>query len=185
MLTHAGLDVGHESFGSAGIASWVMTVEAEKTPWGPARNHLEFEHIFHQIRHPLKVISSAFMTEGVRSWGYIMSHLPEVHPEDPWLVKCAKFWYYWNLKAEALAEWTYRIEDLPDLWEEFEARLGLSLNPRGLSLIPKNLNDRHKKPPSRKTNITLTDFTWEDLEKALDPDLYQKIRNLAAKYHYL
>lgn len=162
-----------------------MAVKAQNTPWGPGRNNLEFDHIFHQVRHPLKVISSAFMTEGVKSWGYIMPHLPEVHKEDSWLVKCAKFWYYWNLKAEALAEWTYRVEDLPHIWKEFETRLGLSLNPRGLTLIPQNLNERHQKPPSRKTNTTFTDFTWEDLEKALDPELYQNLRDLALRYGYL
>ena len=34
-------------------------------------------------------------------WNYILSQIPEIRISDSHLVKCAKYWYYWNLKAES------------------------------------------------------------------------------------
>ena len=184
VLQKCGLDVGHERLGAEGISSWVMAVESIFSPWGPPRHNLKFKHIFHQVRDPLKVISSTYMTEGPQSWAYIIQHIPQIKWNDSFVVKSAKYWYYWNLKAAECAEWTYRVEDLEQVWEEFEKRLGKKLDRSAFSEIAKNYNRRDLKPLSRESNLLLEDFTWKDLKEELDPQLYENLRSLAKKYGY-
>lgn len=176
VLCHAGLDIRHEQIGKDGISSWVMVAPTEKTPWGPGRKNIHFTHIFHQVRDPLKTISSVFSTEPTASWKYIMDYIPQILPEDSKTVKAAKYWYYWNLKAAELAEWTYRVEDIREVWVEMEHRLGRKLDISALDCVPKNANTRGNH---------LRDFTWEDLKRELEPNLYRDIRALARFYGYV
>jgi hypothetical protein len=174
ILKGCGYKIGHELIKKDGASSWEMTVDHKKTPWGDSRSRYRFDHIFHQVRHPLKVIGSVYATEHRRSFEFFQKHIPEIKPEDSRLTQCAKYWYYWNLKAEAQAEWTYRVEELDSIWGELEARLGKKLDKNVLKTVPKTTNTRgvHQ------------DFTWKDLEQELEPDLYLKIRALAQKYGY-
>lgn len=176
-LKKCGYDIGHENdIGVKGLSTWLLAVKTDKPAWGPSWNDVGFKHIFHQVRHPLKVISSVHTTEPHESWEYIIANIPEMSWDDSHVVKSAKYWYYWNLKAESIAEWTYRLEDLDDLWNEFEFRLNITLNREIIANIPKDTNTRGKH--SRE-------FTWEVLEKELPSDLYENIRALALRYGYL
>lgn len=173
ILQECGLKIGHEKTQKDGVSSWYMCINTKHVPWAvDSRRRLQFAHIFHQIRHPLKVISSV-QTEGRPSWKYIIKHIPKIKWEDPEFVKCAKYWYYWNLKAQQQAEWTYRVEALDQEWEEFCRRLGKKLDRSKAKHVPHNVTARPH-----------TEITWEDLRLQLDPDLYQKIRELAQKYGY-
>jgi hypothetical protein len=185
VLQVCGLDVKHEAIGRDGCVSWTMAVESRETPWGPPRDgSVEFEHVFHQVRHPLAVISSVWTTEGPRSWGFIPTHVPKIRETDSIEVRCAKYWYYWNRTAGRLAEWTYRIEDLANVWPELCQRLGRKLDVRYLAVVSKTINARNTKPPSRVTNILERDFTWQDLRKLLKPRLFNNICKLAQRYGY-
>ena len=187
VLKKCGMDIGHETLGNDGIASWGMVVESEKFPWGLGRNGLEFEHIFHQVRDPLKSISSIYTTEGPKSWGFITSQVPEISLNDPYIVRAAKYWYYWNSMAEKLAEWTYRVEDIDTVWDEYERRLGMQLDRSIVKEVTPDVNSRNGKP-TRCDYISTgepTSFSWDDLKQQLDPELYENIRSLAKKYGYL
>src|SRR5262245_26173589 len=114
-----GLDVRHETPGGTGIASWLLTVPLDNVPargkfythYVPGLNQYRFQHIFHQVRDPLKTISS--IAQDFRgSWQFISDLIPEIDPYHHPLYNSVKFWYYWNLKAEKLAEYTYRVEDI-------------------------------------------------------------------------
>lgn len=173
ILQECGLKIGHEKTQKDGVSSWVMCINTKHVPWAvDSRRRLQFTHIFHQVRDPLKVISSV-QTEGMPSWKYIIKHIPEIKWEDSQIVKCAKYWYYWNLKAEQQAEWTYRVEALEQVWDEFCSRLERKLDRSKIMHVPRNVNARSH-----------TDISWEDLKLELDPVLYQKIRELAQKYGY-
>lgn len=187
VLQRSGFDIGHEYIGKDGVASWVMTVDAETTPWGPSRKNMSFAHVFHQVRNPLDVISSVYTTEGPKSWGFITSTIPEIKLSDSYLVRSAKYWYYWNLKGDELAEFTYRVEDIQNVWDEFEKRLGKKFDRSVLSTITNKVNSREMKPPRSDfdRSVGRAKFTWEDLKKELDPELYEKIQQLAKKYGYL
>src|SRR5271169_6495414 len=70
-LQKCGMEIGHENTKNDGVASWIMCTNAKHVPWGvDSRRRIKFAHIFHQVRHPLKVISSC-QTEGEPSWKYI------------------------------------------------------------------------------------------------------------------
>lgn len=173
LLQACKMKIGHEKTQADGVSSWIMCTEAKHVPWAvDSRHKTRFAHIFHQVRDPLKVISSV-QTEGEPSWKYILKHIPEIHPEDSQIVKCAKYWYYWNIKAEQQAEWTYQVEKIHEVWGEFCRRLGRKLDRSQLEIVPHNVNTR-----------THSELTWEDLKAKLDPELYHNIQQLAKRYGY-
>jgi hypothetical protein len=173
LLQACKMQIGHEKTQKDGVSSWVMCTDAKHVPWAvDSRHKIRFSHIFHQVRHPLNVIASV-QTEGEPSWKYILKHIPEIKKEDSRIVKCAKYWYYWNLKAEQQAEWTYQVEQIDQVWNEFCSRLGRKLNRSQLEAVPRNVNTR-----------THTEISWEDLKAQLDPELYDNIQKLAARYGY-
>ncbi len=110
LLKCCGFDIGHEKDGKDGIASWPMAVSDDESPWGPPSNDYEFENVIHQVRHPFKTISSC-LTISDKSWNYIKKHIP-INDSDSKIIMSAKYWYYWNLKAEGKAKFTYKIEDI-------------------------------------------------------------------------
>lgn len=173
VLRHCGLDVLHERDGNDGIVSWLMAARDFSTPYGPAYYNFRFKHIFHQVRDPLKSMSS-FTTESERAWNFVMKHTPQIKPTDSMIAKCAKYWYYWNKRAEAKAEWTYRVEDIQDVFEEMGNRLGLYLNPEAIHKVDTNVNHR-----TRDVN-----YTWEEVKANLAPEMYQKLIDLARRYGY-
>lgn len=175
ILQESGLSIGHEKMLKDGVSSWYLACNPQKTKRGANPNKVRFAHVFHQVRHPLKVISSVYRTEDRHSWNYIMKHVPEIKMQDSHLVKCAKYWYYWNLKAENEAEWTYRIEDIDTILDEFGNRIGKKIQQTALEEISKDVNTFGN--PKRE-------FTWEDLQKELPPELFEKIHTLAEKYGY-
>lgn len=175
-LGACGFELGHEWPKRDGLSSWLFASDCDVAPWGPQPDSIRFDHIFHQVRYPLFVISSVYTTEPPESWAYIMSQILDISPLDSQVVKSAKYWYYWNLKAEKKAEWTYRVEDFENVFEEFGARLGISLDLNAIKTVPKDVNTRG--PHTR-------DFTWDELKVELDSDLYENIRSLAKHYGYI
>jgi hypothetical protein len=175
VLKQAGLQVEHEFLAKDGCVSWLMAVDADYAPWGPPDNGIYFEHIFHQVRHPLLVISSVYTTEPKQSWDFICKHIPEIRAKDDHVVKCAKYWYYWNLKAEEKAEWTYQVEEIETILSHMSKRLKFPLSREILKCIPKTANHR---------GAYVHKFTWADLEAMLPPDLLSKVQTLALKYGY-
>lgn len=173
-LVANGLDVGHEYDAPFGIVAWTMAPDCDFSPWGPCSYDYHFDHIFHQVRHPLKTIASAG-NEPPISWNYIRQFIPEIEMDDPKIVKGAKYWYYWNLIAEKRAEWTYRIEEIENEVFEMSTRLGVNLEPALLQNIPTNTNTRGY------TDV----YTWEDLKQAVDEDLYYSIIKMAIRYGYV
>jgi len=107
-----------------------------------------------------------------RMWDFVCRNAPEIKMDDPHLVRCAKYWYYWNLKAEKMAEWTYRIEDFEEKRFEMERRLGIELT--AYPNISKKTNTRGE----------LKQFTWNDLREVLTKKDFKNIRKLAVRYGY-
>ena len=187
LLKKSGHDINHEAYGKDGCASWAMAknrYNAEKS----IETLDSFTHIFHQVRHPLSVISSlvAGFTDFVssydapllstNSWLFILEHVPEINEIDSHTVIAAKYYYYWNLLAEKKAEWRYQIEIFNEIIPEFMARSGLTVDINQLSSIPTDcntwLNGREK-------------LTWSKLKKELPDDLYHKIQEMASRYDYI
>lgn len=180
-----GLDVPHEHYvGRDGISRWSYThlrKEELPKPWfrGEANNekyNLPADVIIlHQVRHPLKVIASVTeMTDFI--WEYVgfLAGLRGIdwNPlEDPHPLRGMKYWAIWNLFAEGLACYRYRIEALPVVFDELLGVLGLPPTP--LPCVPTDTG----------THNPSVSFTWGDLRYA-DRCLYFFVRLLAEKYGY-
>jgi len=200
LITNLGLDVPHEVMGKDGIATWCMAVDCEDSPWGGGRRGIAFKTILHQVRHPLKVIPS-FTTANKQSWKFIERYVP-ISADEPVLLRATKYWYYWNLESERAAQWTYRVEDLNNIFPEFCARLGVNADYGILQKTNTSINTR--KPsgsarprsllgwlargrPAEKTDESFSytgePFTWAVLEKHA-PGWSSRIMDLARRYGY-
>jgi hypothetical protein len=205
VLRRLGLDVRHERMGADGIASWTMAVDADAVAWGVSPRDYDFEQVFHQVRDPRQVIASA-TTFKPRSWSFIYAHtaIPE---DDPVLLRAAKYWYYWNLEAEKVAGWRYRIDAFPDVFEEFCSRLDVEPDRTVLAQVDPDVNTRRcgrvlhlyeelcerlrlnmspllkrrLSAPSRDAGAVVP--SWAALY-ALDPPLTDRIRCKAREYGY-
>lgn len=176
-LEESGYSIKHEKPGEEGCVSWPMSVNSY-SPWGPESEDT-FEHVFHQVRNPLAVITSWLINLDDLSrdeWIFIRQHVPEIDPEDSLIVQCAKYWYYWNLLAEEKAEWRYQIENLEEVLPEFMKRSGLVLNRKILRRVPRNINT---------WKVIQEQITWNDLKSQIPEDLYINIRNMAYRYGYI
>ena len=126
LLTRLGLDFGHEAAcgwakGKDGKASWLLGAGYKAIPFDGQPPLDEFENpiILHQVRHPVGCISSS-QKIAIYAWEYIAKFIPLKRLNKENLIEnCMRLWYYWNIRCEKLAEWTYRIENLEEIWEEF------------------------------------------------------------------
>ncbi|ACR14765.1 hypothetical protein [Teredinibacter turnerae] len=210
LLRMLGKDISHESgevLGKDGIASWYLAADCDRAPFGPGSRGLAFEHIFHQVRHPLKVIPSMgdFRKD---SWEFL-SQWVAVSDDEPLTLRCAKLWCDWNELAESKATWRYRIEALPEIFEEFCARLNVPADRSALQRVPTNINVRPKRFENLSWHLEMYNYerrswhgtklrqlllalsgdqkrpslTWAQL-KALDSQVYQRVREKAYFYGY-
>lgn len=100
-LEKSGYRILHERLGDDGVVSWPMAVNS-LGPWGPLSEE-SFDHVFHQVRHPLFVMTSWIVNlhdVNRDEWEFIRRYIPEINLSDSLIVQCAKYWYYWNLLAE-------------------------------------------------------------------------------------
>lgn len=175
LLCACGLDVHHEGMGRDGCSSWCMAVDTDVRCWGPSANGYRFQHVFHQVRDPLPVMSSIYTHEAL-SWNYNFHCIPELSRDDSLFVRTAKYWYYWNLAAEKKAELTYRVEDIDFVFEEICTRLNIPVNMEALKKVPREVG-KHKRDYART-------FTWADMKNELPEDLFHNIQEMALRYGY-
>lgn len=175
VLKHCGLKVSHEKISPDGVVSWLMVVTSDSAPYGPPYVEGAYKHIFHQVRCPLKTIASVYCNEPPESWRYIQKFLPQIKNTDSVLIKCVKYWIYWNLLAEAKAEFTYRVEDTEEALVTMGEILGIYLPPEAAHLVSKNTNHR-----AAYEHL----YSWCELKELLPSKLYWELRELAMRYGY-
>lgn len=177
LLNNLGLDIPHEvKMGKHGISSWLMAVPNPSYPWGPQFERSNFTHIVHQVREPLKTITS-LSTFSPISWEYISKYI-RIRPKDSILLKSMKYWYRWNKIAEKNSIFTYRVENLENIFPKFCIKIGypyLKNKKNKINLIKTNINSRRKK----YKNI----MEWENLYKE-NEGLANKIYHQALSYGY-
>lgn len=176
ILNSLGIEVGHEKMERNGTVDWTAV------SWEPQRLN-QFDLILHQVRHPLKVISSWHTVEeshpsGKWAWGFLYNTL-SIPPEMSLLEKLMIYWLHWNLRAEEITRKTYQVErfmqevpevvsktfDLPsDAWTT-------------LVLPPENIHSTSDRETYRKG------LCWEHLEE-VNFHLAFLIKSLAQRYGY-
>ncbi|EDQ85221.1 uncharacterized protein MONBRDRAFT_12159 [Monosiga brevicollis MX1] len=175
-LRHMGINVCHEAACRDGSVSWIYAVQDPDRfyPWENANYRLKdrrFGQVFHQVRHPLRVIASLTTYEGM-SWKFIAKHTPAVpglasmHP----LRKALIHWVTWNRWVELHADWRFRMEDTP------VAELC-----HRLSLPGSKCEQEHH--AARRDQRFHANVTWGQLRRA-DPFWAQAARELAHRYGY-
>ena len=151
VLIELGYDIGHEKAGKDGSVGYHLAV-------------IQPENCLHQVRHPLKQISSI---QALLNWGFIDSII-DIQAKT--LYGMMKVWYEWNKICESFCVWRYRIEELPDVWDEFLDRIGHPYTP-----LPE--------VSTRTNSLRHTDLTWDDLYKC-NEELAQKIYEKHIEYGY-
>lgn len=167
-LRLCGLDVGHERYGRDGIVSGFYCFEAKSYPGAHPKKRPRFDVILHQVREPLQTIASV-QTGKSRVWA---QQFMDVEPSAGPLRWACHYWLTWNREAERIAEYTYRIEDLKNVWDELQARLGFNAPYSHIAHLPRNL---HSRPHER--------VTWADVKRAA-PEVYADLREMATRYGY-
>lgn len=165
ILSALGADMPHEKIGRDGMVSWK---EAIQPKW---KLKLQYLNVYHQVRYPLDVINSC-QTFQKESWKLIENYIP-VDKEDQLIVKCMKYWYYWNLLSERKAQQTFQIEKIIDLLTEVSKSLDIK-------------SEEFKKFDNKKINTRSKSYhphTWEDLTQ-YDKGLVEKCIRLALRYGY-
>lgn len=138
MLNRLGIDVHHEGVGPDGAISWLFAYKLDMFPdpnkpavIKPGRtkpppnkyviNNKErltyhrFRYVFHQVRHPLRVISTLLARCGkwdrIWLWLSYMDGLEEIDQHQSPLKRSMLLWYLWNRHIERFADLRFRSED--------------------------------------------------------------------------
>jgi hypothetical protein len=155
VLHKIGLNVGHEYQGPDGSVGYHLAI-------------IRPDGCLHQVRHPLKQISSNIAHS---SWGFIgqVIDLPNTK-----LLGCMQYWLMWNKMCEDFCVWRYQIEQLPEVWDEFLSRI--KHEPCELPSVPKDTNSHYKQADFKQ-------YSWDDLFNE-DRQIAQDILDTAKRYGY-
>ena len=169
LLRHLGHRVNRESN--------MMRDAIGTVAWNELPNHKHYSPVIHQLRHPLKTISSPLHHEAFEDYYDMIPPPTSTH----YIFKRMYCWYMYDKELVKARDWWFRIEDLDEEYPKLFEKLGLEV-PKKLPELPKTLNTRRKwkgddKLPAYKK------LTWKDLEKT-DEYLANKIRKAAKKYGY-
>ena len=197
MLARLGIPVHHEGLGPAGSVSWLFTWKAAtyviNNPASlDARRH-RFCVVFHQVRHPLRVISSVVRATRAhdRFWDWLYGVEPGLDRTDPPVRRAARLWLLQNRRLEKIADARFLVEEtspravcsaagFPDFLCRGDGRHHATsskvvqpiLEPRRLA------RSEALRVPSKVPAVS-----WADVER-LDAALAAACRDLAAAYGY-
>lgn len=180
-----GIRCGHESVFNYGKAKKGFTADSSwmATPLLLAAPQPELK-VLHQIRNPVRVIRSMVGGGSFDKPDDLYNQFADRHmeshfePGDSALVKCMKFWLYWNQMAARLYEdhryFRYRLEDMP---------VGRIVDFLDLG-IPSETVDRAVRDTGKTVNSRprCSTVSWASF---IDNGLKQAIAFQAAEYGYL
>ena len=154
-----------------GTASWLMarSVKEIPYPWGNCnRDNFSDAIILHQIRHPLKVISS-LQTIHEASWRFIADHIDIRGLSE--IERRMTLWLKWNELCSKQANLTYKVEAINESLPKIA----------GILNIPAPTTIRHV---GTKVNARPHDnITWDDLYK-VNQNLCEQIKYVMKQYGY-
>lgn len=164
MVQAHGLKFGHEIWGDQtdGAISYFKIHYLHK-----------FDVVLHQVRDPLKTISSAVtvLAKKTHNEFYILFDMDKVEREKSKLYQVMLTWLMLNELAEKGSEWRYRIEDIDEVYPELCRKLDIQPQ-KGFPPLNRLVNSRPHPM-----------LTWDDLDKE-DFALSQRIKERAKQYGY-
>jgi hypothetical protein len=174
VLCRAGLGIGHEKPGNDGMANWMSVAIPDDIS--------SYDVIWHQVRHPLGVIAS-FGTVMERTWRFIYEKEPRILPDDAVLLRCMKYWLYWNQRCEDCASLSYRVENLRVLLPSFLERLGLEPTKDVVAESLKVPTNDHTRRQGHRVSSVYPKLVWADLVRQ-DASIAAQVRAQAQGYGY-
>ena len=133
----------------------------------------KYDVVLHQVRDPLKTISSAVtvLVKRTHNEFNILFDIDMADRNKSKLYQVMQTWLMLTELAEERADWRYRIEDIDEVYPELCRRL--------------KIQSKEGFPPQDKlVNSRLHPMlTWNDLDKE-DFDLSQRIKEKARQYGY-
>jgi len=159
VLKALGYKIGHEATDEDGSVGYHLAIIKPK-------------NCFHQVRHPLKQISSMFDHQ---SWGF-MNHVVEVHGRG--LLGCMQYWLKWNEILEEFCVWRYQLEKIREVWPEFLERINHAYEP-----LPEVERTNKREKSLVCWDKDFSDFTWADLFNC-NRQLAQDIIEMGERYGY-
>lgn len=162
VLRSIGLDFGHEEDGKNGAIGGIF--------FRGKRDLTSYGQIFHQLRHPLDVISSS-TTCKASSFKKTFEEIgaEDIRESEP-LRRAMLSWSLYTAWAERHSTWRYKIEDFEKIWPELLFRMNVERVE--LPSLPVNINSRLHRS-----------YTWNDLY-ATDAELAEGIQESARKFGY-
>mmetsp|Transcript_9015 Transcript_9015/g.11815 ORF Transcript_9015/g.11815 Transcript_9015/m.11815 type:complete len:468 (+) Transcript_9015:24-1427(+) len=122
MFNRLGVHVHHEGLGPDGSVSWLFAYKANSYAINnpePLSTH-KFCFVFHQVRHPMRVVSS-IVKASRKAWDPYWDFIARVDPKvcgsvqncksQPLLLRSARQWLVWNQHIELYADVRFRVED--------------------------------------------------------------------------
>lgn len=176
-LMSSGYKIPHEQWGDLGTVSWFFATDKHSSIRGWSLNHAQKYAkeqnkeliILHQIRNPIDCISS-LMTLSDQAVNWIQSHdFTNINNSDSMLVKCIKYYYYWNIRCYTIANESYTLKNSDTVLKSY-------------------FDNFNSKNISRKTNSRKHPTLSKDTIIRSDPffgikcfELYEKIKENEAK----
>lgn len=176
VLQESGIRTGHEEYYSFHVAPQELIIDSS---WLSTAKLDEFDGIiWHQVRDPLKVVTSFSTTMHHyvdNQYGNLRRSLMRPMTGDP-LTDSMATYVDLNSIAEQYAERRWRVEDV-------DAGLVVELAQRVGTTVPKEMAERAISAVSRKTNqhTRATSLGWDDLPEVGVKD---ELREMADRYGY-
>ena len=199
MYNRLGVHVHHEGLGPDGAVSWFFAYKARSYAINnplPLNDH-SFCFVFHQVRHPMRVVSS--IVKASRKpwdpyWEWITKTDPSVCGDSqkcrkvPLLHRSAKQWLVWNEHIETYADVRFRVEDtsprtvcrLAMFEEELCSSYGQYHTTSSKEIQP---IVEPRAPADNHTGADHLRASWESIEE-LDTKLADEMKAMTRRYGY-
>ena len=165
VLNKLGLDVGHEVPGKDGTVGAIF--------WkGFVRNLSDYDHVIHQVRNPVDVISSFVTAQRnteklyCRDIGFADCYLPTNKLESSMLV-----WLLYTNWADRHSRFAYQVEDMPEAFPGLCQLFGLPKD----TPLPEVSTTTHSRPHEK--------YGLEDMAD-VNPALTEMVRAKIIQYGY-
>lgn len=191
VFTKAGYPVGHEIFkaNSVGLSDWLMASRRNQ------HSPFKFNHIFLLVRHPLKVLHSAYGTKWNFKYKSMSGVLSDVAKDETLLgpnkfnelayeFKALEWWLTYTLLGENIAECYVRNEDISG-----ELFLNICLKSELPNCETKDWTSLaiHTKPFNRHNTKMDDQVTWENLTSMVKTEnenmVLQHARQVCLKFY--
>ena len=172
LLCGHGLDFTHEQIhGKDGAIGWQYVADGKYSDMAGHRSDRLWDKILHQVRYPLDVIGS-MQKHSPQLWDFIASEIDGFPRRDQPIKRRMRFWIEWNRRAEAMASFTYKVEDVGlggDTDAVLAKILGVTIRDTGQS------RTTNKRPHAV--------ITMDDLRRA-DKGMAKEIEAMSIRYGY-